>query len=52
MPNAVKLLLKHRVIRSFLFSPCVKEAKMGNKEIGSMATKINTKFSKKRFNIF
>ena len=50
--NAVKPLLKQRVLRSFLFNPWVKAAKIGNKDMGSMATKINTKFSKKDSALF
>ena len=40
------MLLKHRVIKSFLFRPLVKVAKIGNIVIGSIATKIKTKFSR------
>lgn len=50
--KAVVLLLKVNLRMSLLVSPCVKVANIGSKPIGSMATKIITKFSMKRFNIF
>ena len=51
IPKAVNVLLRHKVTKSFLFSPWVKLAKIGNIVIGSIATKIKTKFSRKRLNI-
>ena len=47
--NAVVPLLRQRVIISFLFNSWVKEAKIGSKDIGSIAINNSTKFSKKSF---
>ena len=49
--NEVNVVLMHNVRKSLLFNPWVNEANMGNNDMGSIATKMSTKFSKKRFNI-
>jgi hypothetical protein len=46
--KAVKLLRRVSRLTSCLDKPLVNGAKIGNKPTGSMATKINTKFSKNK----